>query len=281
MVGASASLATVVSITPRSAMTNSTTSVKSLDASTASLNLQTGASKPMARFVRDVTVPDGTTVQPNQVFAKTWLVRNDGSSRWPAGCVLTNAGGDNLLQSPTLEQPLPQLEVGEEATVTVQLDAPPAIGRHVAYFRCKTADGSFFGQRLWADVRVNNDVTGWHIISGAAATAAAMQEQTPVAREVPAPSLPAADLSVFGRVIEGVEDLHLEDSAVSADEQIWARELGMLKDMGFADTAANIELLKEHLVEPVSMPSHVPAPEKMQMVIAQLLARSGISVNGF
>ena len=280
--GAPTSLATVVSVTPRSAMTNSTGSVKSLDSSTASLVMPQGPGKPMARFVRDVTYPDGTTVQPNTVFAKTWRIRNDGSSKWSAGCLLTNAGGDNLLQNPTLEMALPQLEVGEEADVTVQLDAPPAIGRHVGYFRCRTADGAFFGQRLWCDIRVNDDASGWHVISGAAATAAAFEEQTPIAREI-AREVPASavDLSVFSRVVEGIEDAHLSDAVSFADEQAWVKELRMLADMGFTDAALNVCLLKEYIVEPVSSShgSQVPPPEKMQLVIAQLLARSGLSVS--
>jgi hypothetical protein len=49
----------------------------------------------MARFVKDVTFPDGTTVQPGSVFLKTWRIRNDGTQRWPDNVVLTCAGNND------------------------------------------------------------------------------------------------------------------------------------------------------------------------------------------
>ena len=39
--------------------------------------------KLMSRFVKDVTFPDGTQVQPGSVFLKTWRIRNDGVYAWP------------------------------------------------------------------------------------------------------------------------------------------------------------------------------------------------------
>ena len=41
------------------------------------------SAKPMCRFVKDVTFPDGTQVQPGSVFLKTWRIRNDGAYTWP------------------------------------------------------------------------------------------------------------------------------------------------------------------------------------------------------
>lgn len=51
--------------------------------------------KPMARFVQDVTFPDGASLLPRSVFIKTWRVRNDGTHKWPE-CVLVCAGGEPL-----------------------------------------------------------------------------------------------------------------------------------------------------------------------------------------
>jgi hypothetical protein len=46
---------------------------------------------------------------------------------------------------------------GAESEITLQLTAPELTGRHVAYFRMRTSEGAYFGQRLWADIRVTED----------------------------------------------------------------------------------------------------------------------------
>lgn len=52
--------------------------------------------KPSLKFIRDATLPDGTTVPPCAVLEKQWLVCNDGRADWPEGVVLCTAGGDIL-----------------------------------------------------------------------------------------------------------------------------------------------------------------------------------------
>jgi len=46
--------------------------------------------KPQAKFVRDITVFDGTKLRPEQKFTKTWLV----SGYLPAKCNLVHVSGD-------------------------------------------------------------------------------------------------------------------------------------------------------------------------------------------
>ena len=53
-------------------------------------------SEQSARFVKDVTYPDGTYVHPTTIFTKSWCIRNDGNVRWPEGVVLTSSGGDTV-----------------------------------------------------------------------------------------------------------------------------------------------------------------------------------------
>ncbi|MBN9348856.1 MAG: hypothetical protein J0I48_22080 [Devosia sp.] len=45
-----------------------------------------------ARFVRDVSVPDGTILQPNEPFVKTWRFRNELDRPWPLGTRLLFVG---------------------------------------------------------------------------------------------------------------------------------------------------------------------------------------------
>ena len=111
------------------------------------------AGKPMARFVRDLTMPDSSIVQADGAFRKSWLVRNDGEVAWPADTRLSFASGDDMKASfePIDGPVLP----GHEVPVTVSLTAPTQEGRYVSYFRLQHGDADTqFGQRFWADVRV-------------------------------------------------------------------------------------------------------------------------------
>ena len=249
-------------------------------------------SKPMARFVRDVTFPDGTSVQPGSVFLKTWRIRNDGAHRWPDNVVLTCAGGDSL-SAGDVELPVDSLSAGSEAEITLQLSAPERTGRHVAYFRMRTTEGVFFGQRLWADIRVVDDDQGWHLLGGMLATAVPSPTETQVATlhssnvsEKPTsndvfmdciPEQSDANLPAEATAAAAVDDNDMgssHSSVVAVWTRVWAKELSMLNEMGFSDSTLAFDLLREHLGVPASLSSadsHV-SPEGMQNVISALLA---------
>ena len=105
---------------------------------------------PQGRFVRDETFPDGSAVDKDTDFTKSWVVRNDGSAEWPQGSSLKFVSGDEM----TIELPINiNCPPGGEVVISVKLKTPPMTGRFVSYFRLAGPAGSFFGQRLWCDVR--------------------------------------------------------------------------------------------------------------------------------
>jgi hypothetical protein len=135
--------------------------------------------KPALRFLRHISLLDGTQVLPNQDIRKVWLVRNDGPKEWPLNAVLCTAGGDALdLISESIVPNFfaevsnnkacigskvccvmhPPLQPGEDRELSVKLRAPSACGRYVSYFRMRTPQGQFFGQRLWVDFTVSVSV---------------------------------------------------------------------------------------------------------------------------
>jgi len=122
--------------------------------------------KPMARFVGDVTLPDGSPVEPGCVLQKTWKVRNDGEVAWPEGTALAFVSGDRLVPAEHTDVPVAAVAVGAEVELSVKLRAPDASGRHIAYFRLRTSGGTQFGQRLWADIRVTEAAGDWQDVSG-------------------------------------------------------------------------------------------------------------------
>lgn len=119
-------------------------------------DVQMTAEKPQprmqARFVRDITYPDGSSVIPGEQFFKTWRLRNDGEFAWPEGTALQCSGGDQLDH---VLNDVPPCAPGEEVEVSVAFIAPEAEGRYTSYFRLANGDsGKFFGQRVWSDFRV-------------------------------------------------------------------------------------------------------------------------------
>lgn len=78
--------------------------------------------KPMARFVTDVSVTDGSPLPPNTRFVKTWCMRNDGTLMFPVGCRLMNVGGD-MMCGPEEGVAVEQRAPGEEFHVSFRFSA--------------------------------------------------------------------------------------------------------------------------------------------------------------
>ena len=101
----------------------------------------------LAKFVADVTIPDGTTIAPGQTFTKTWRLQNVGSCPWTAGFGVVFSDGDRM-EAPDFT-PLPHpVAPGEAVDVSVNLRAPTAPGRYRANFLLQSADGTRFGLTL-------------------------------------------------------------------------------------------------------------------------------------
>lgn len=246
--------------------------------------------KLMARFVKDVTFPDGAKIPAGTPFCKTWTVRNDGSQDWPAGTTLTSAGGDDLtgdLDGEQLKLPVPAVEAGEEEDISVPLVAPQATGRHVGYFRLAQPGGALFGQRLWADIRVTENEgsqSAWQVVDSDSVTPSlqmAVPEQDDVQQAVE-----EQEDEYAGETFEPYESQHPSPSAAAVPNappfppsfeveepnpaDVWAAELSILVAMGFDNMDVLIPLLVEHVGSPAGPDGH-PQPAGIQAVIASLL----------
>lgn len=104
-----------------------------------------------ARFVRDVTIPDGHIVRPGEPFIKIWELRNAGEVAWPVGTVLQHVGGPGF--GPVESVSLRPREPGETAQIAVDMIAPTEPGLHTSYWQI-CVDQHCFGSRIWVQVRV-------------------------------------------------------------------------------------------------------------------------------
>ena len=120
-----------------------------------------------AHFVQD-SVPDGKVFPPGTRFTQMWTMRNPGPYVWPAGCSIRFVGGDNMLNVDN-ERPAAvadianatetnvvgrEVQMGEKIAFKIILKAPIREGKHISYWRMKSADGTPFGHRLWCDIEV-------------------------------------------------------------------------------------------------------------------------------
>jgi hypothetical protein len=97
----------------------------------------------LAKYVSDVTIPDGTQMTPGQKFVKTWQIKNTGTCTWSAGYTLVYGYGEKMngkavaLTSDVLP--------GATTEVSVNLTAPSKAGSYTAAWRMANAKGYPFG----------------------------------------------------------------------------------------------------------------------------------------
>jgi hypothetical protein len=94
----------------------------------------------LARFMADVTIPDGTEILPGQTFTKTWRLRNMGTCTWTSGYQLIFDSG-SIMDGP-ISQPLAgDVPPGQEVDLSVALKAPDNPGTYRGYWRIRNAAG--------------------------------------------------------------------------------------------------------------------------------------------
>jgi hypothetical protein len=97
-----------------------------------------------AQFLGDVTVPDGTVMQPGQGFVKTWRLKNIGTCAWTQGYTLIFSGGSAMSGPANSALPV-VVPPGGIVDVSVNLVAPTTPGSYVGYWKLATNYGAQFG----------------------------------------------------------------------------------------------------------------------------------------
>ncbi|MBI4770085.1 MAG: hypothetical protein HY784_06645, partial [Chloroflexi bacterium] len=106
-----------------------------------------------ARYVADITIPDGAPVAPGAAFLKTWRVKNTGTCEWSQGYRLGFDGGERMGAADAT--PLPaKVAANGEVELSVSLTAPAAPGSYTARFRLRDDKGQPFGGPLTVVIRV-------------------------------------------------------------------------------------------------------------------------------
>lgn len=96
-----------------------------------------------AAYVSDVTIPDGTTVKPNELFYKTWRLKNTGSCTWTRYFTMVFIEGQPMVWQ---AQEMPKdVAPGADVEISVLLTAPKTPGTYYDFWRLKNPEGYLFG----------------------------------------------------------------------------------------------------------------------------------------
>lgn len=98
------------------------------------------------------TVPDGTQVNANGSFTKTWVLENTGSCAWTPDFRLVFTGGE-LMNGPSAVKIGQSVAPGERVTVSVNLNAPSYSGSCRGNWALESGQGVRFAP-IWLQIDV-------------------------------------------------------------------------------------------------------------------------------
>lgn len=96
-----------------------------------------------ADFVTDVTIPDGTILDPNESFTKTWRLKNAGTCSWTPSYAVVFSSGDSM-SGPATQALAGNVDPGQTMDISVDLKAPATGGDYTGYWKLRNAAGVTF-----------------------------------------------------------------------------------------------------------------------------------------
>jgi len=152
----------------------------------------------------DITIPDGTSLRPEQAFSKTWRLKNAGACTWTREYAVVWFSGetfgvpDRLL----LSNPVP---AGETVDITIDMRAPLHAGSYQGNWKLVEPQGDCFG------IGPNGDAPFWVRIQ-------VVEETTPTAVPTFTPtSTPAVSASGLVVLLPN-DELDLDTNQVGPSE---------------------------------------------------------------
>jgi hypothetical protein len=113
-----------------------------------------------AQFIADVTVPDGTTMNPGATFKKTWRLKNVGTCAWTTGYQLVFVSGEQM-GAPASNALTNEVKPGQTVDLTLNMTAPSAGGTYKGNWKLKNTSGAQFGvgssgqTAFWVEIKVS------------------------------------------------------------------------------------------------------------------------------
>ena len=115
----------------------------------------------LGKFETDVTIPDGTTFEPGEVFTKTWRIKNIGSCAWTSGYDIVFSGGDAMDAPSAIQITSGTVNPGQNVDVSVDLTAPASEGTYRGNWQLRDPSDVIFGIEnsssgyFWVEIEVD------------------------------------------------------------------------------------------------------------------------------
>jgi len=116
-----------------------------------------GDSCSNSAFEGDITIPDGTVLDPGVNFQKIWKIRNTGTCLWDDGFTLVYIGGSKDDLDPynfQFKKSSDFVAAGEAINIPINLTTPCAPGKYEGHWRMRNDKGYYFGTILSVYVEV-------------------------------------------------------------------------------------------------------------------------------
>jgi hypothetical protein len=105
-----------------------------------------------AKFIEDVTVPDGTEFDSGASFVKVWRLQNTGTCPWKSGSKLALISGEPIGGAPSV--PVGPVAPGEQVDISANLVAPNTPGSYKGNWQMENYEGVRFGAAIYVKIVV-------------------------------------------------------------------------------------------------------------------------------
>jgi hypothetical protein len=112
-------------------------------------------------FIADVTIPDGSEVEPGQRLVKTWRVGNTGNCTWTVDYQFTFDSGESMATTERVKL-TQEVKPGDVVDISVELTSPTEPGIHRSTWQMQTPDGTMFGRRFFTEISVPDLLASLH-----------------------------------------------------------------------------------------------------------------------
>ncbi len=134
-------------------------------------------------YIGDVTIPDGTVLEPGKNFVKTWAMMNNGTCGWTLAYKLAFISGDSLGGTSV---PVPEnVPAGEQTKISVSLIAPTIPGDYKGFWQLVNPQGHAFGSIITVVITVGPVATPTATIGTPAASGTPTPSNTPTPTPTP------------------------------------------------------------------------------------------------